>query len=134
MEKEFYNVNKFENLKEINSKENVEEFHKQRVAFLVVNNEIIFLKNSSKSHLEWAKELGITIDDFNEMTRGFYNDGNIVFYKGNFDYDDKVINDAKKYATKVKEYCNIESAKVFVGVVIGKVGEKWPPKKLIFTL
>lgn len=86
------------------------------------------------THYEWAQSLGLPMNCFDEITRGFVNDGFIVFYKGNFDYDDKIIEDANTYAGGIAKYCKLTSVKVYVGMKIGKIGEKWSPNKYLFSI
>ena len=69
--------------KKLNSTQlNVETFHKQRTAFIIINNEVLFLTNSKLSHFEWAQTLGVNEEVFITLTRGYVLNGNIVFYKG----------------------------------------------------
>lgn len=103
------------------------EFHKSRVAFMIIDSKIYFLENSNMSHKEWYLSLGYDIGKFEDTVKGYYREGNIVFYKGDFIYDEQVIKIAKEYSSKVKEYVKDFNAKVFVGVVKGKVGEIWQP-------
>ena len=122
-----YNTKKYENYSE---KER--SFHKSRIAFFIKNNKINLLTNSEMSHYEWMKLLGIKDNEFNSIIRGYVSNGNIVFYKGNFTYDNDVIEAANKYCNKIKEMCNIEDkCMVYCGVKVGKQGEIWPPDLLI---
>ena len=59
------------------------EFHKKRIAFLIVNNEILFLQNSPMTHYEWAKSINIDVSNFDEITRGYALNNEIFFYHGN---------------------------------------------------
>lgn len=107
------------------------EFHRSRVAFLIHNGEVLYLEGSTMSHIEWATSIGIDSTEFASITRGYARGGDIVFYKGDFEYDDIVKSDAIKYAPIIKEHCNMPSANVCLGVVVGNVGELWPPKEII---
>ncbi len=116
--------------KNTNDENFIKNFHKSRVAFLIYNNKIMFLENSELSHFEWAKTIGISKEDFNELTRGYCYKANIIFYKGDFSYDKKVENDALKYCLDVLKHCNLKHAKIYVGVRVG-VGKIWPPDKFL---
>jgi len=128
-----YDTTKFENYKNKEEQEKTESFHSKRIAFLIINNDILFLKNSTMSHLQWAKSIGISEEKFNNITRGYCLNNDMVFYKGNFEFDDLVIEDANKFASKIKENCNLSFAKVYAGLDVGN-GEIWPPKKFLFEL
>lgn len=112
-------------------KEKEENFHKGRVAFLIINNNILFLENSSLSHYDWAKSLGqdkFDIKNFNNITRGYFLGNNIYFYAGNFDVNENVIKDAKNYYKIICDKYNISSPNVYAGMNIGEVGTVWKPK------
>lgn len=112
--------------------ENEVAFHKKRIAFLIIKNEIKYLIDSPLSHKDWAIELGIDKETFENLTRGYYLDNNICFYKGNFSYDNQVIIDAKKYSPIIKKEFNINKpCKIYCGVKVGKVGDVWPPDLFI---
>ncbi|MBO5477217.1 MAG: hypothetical protein J6A15_05630 [Clostridia bacterium] len=103
------------------------EFHKSRVAFMIINSKIYFLENSDMSHKEWYLSLGYDIEKFEDIVRGYYREGEIVFYKGDFIYDEHVIKLAKQYSQKIKKHVKDFNAKVYVGVIKGKVGQIWQP-------
>ena len=121
--------------KKLNSiQQNVEDFHKQRTAFIIINNEVLFLTNSKLSHFEWAQSLGVNEEVFITLTRGYVLNGNIVFYKGKFEFDDNVVADAHTYAKKIKSKCGLKVARVYAGVVVGEIGTLFPPKQYLFTI
>ena len=128
-----YNVDYFENLKG-KELEGVNNIHSSRVAFMIVDGKVLYLENSTMSHYEWAMSLGLDTDKFNKLTRGYARDERIVFYKGNFEFDEKIIEDAKIYANEIARHCNMVSAEVYAGVNIGKPGQVWLPKIYLFTL
>lgn len=118
-----YDVKKHENYDE-----KTRNFHKSRTAFLIVDDNIKLLNNSGMSHYEWAKSLGISDEQFVSIVRGYVLGNVMVFYKGNFEYDNDVVSCSKKYCLKIKEMCNISgNCLVYCGVKIGKPGEAWPP-------
>lgn len=101
------------------------DFHKRRTAFIVIDKKIYYIKNSGMSHWEFCQKRNIPKEEFNKLTRGYYIDGNIVFYKGNFTYDQDLIEDALKYILKIKEDCNLPKMKIYFGLVIPKKDEQW---------
>lgn len=131
---EKYKTDEFENLKDKKQLMLVEDFHLKRIAFLIFNNKVLFLRNSTKSHLQWAKELNISEEEFNLITRGYSIDDKIVFYKGNFDSDQQVESDAKKFSNEIAKFCNLSCAEVYCGLIVGKPGEIYKPKKKLFEI
>ena len=99
--------------------------HKERIAFIIIDNKIKFNKNTELSHYLWAKQLKIPEEDFPNLVRGFYKNGKASFYKGNFDYDDDCINCAKTFANIIKKFCGVDSLECWCGHKVGKVGEEW---------
>ena len=53
------------------------------------------------SHFEYCQTKGITKEEFNKITRGYYLDGKVVFYKDNFIYDDELINEGLSYLNEI---------------------------------
>ena len=126
-----YDTQKFENYENEKAEERAREFHNKRTAFLILNGEVKFLKNSGMSHFEWAKTLGVDEENFNQLVRGYHLGDLIVFYKGNFTYDDAVISTAQTFATEIKnQCCPNQVCKVYCGVKVGQV-EVWPPDLFI---
>lgn len=110
------------------------DFHKNRVAFMIVENKLLFLENSEMSHFTWAKTLGIDEKHFEKLVRGFYKNNIATFYKGNFVYDAECIEVAKKFAKDVKSFVNASKLEVWCGHKIGKIGELWPPDFYVETI
>ena len=108
------------------TKNEVRDFHKQRIAFVIINNEIHFIKNSGMSHWEYCKSLNISKENFNTLTRGYYFDGRIVFYNNNFTYNNNVITEGLKYIVQIKEECKIDKADIYFGLVIDETQTIWP--------
>lgn len=102
-----------------------EEFHERRVGFMILNGKIIFLENNKNSHYFWAKELGIKRDEFEQLVRGYYLNNRIIFYKGNFSYDNECINAAKNYSKQIKEFCKAGQTEVWCGVKVGNSDAIW---------
>ena len=129
-----YDTQKFEQFNNTKDKDNVENFHKERIAFIILNNKILYLRHSKLSHLQWANSIGISETDFNSLTRGYILNNNVVFYKGNFDFDKQVLDDAMKFAKTIKLDCNLNNVKVYAGLIAGKPGTIYPPKQYLFDL
>ena len=102
-------------------------FHKSRLAFMIIDDEIMYLENSGMSHIEWYRSLGLDENRFNDIVRGYYKNGRLIFYKGDFMYDDETIECAKKYARIIKEKVNDNNLEVWVGVEKGEIGTEWNP-------
>lgn len=105
----------------------VKEFHKRRVAFIIYENKVFYIKDSTFSHWEYAQTLGVSKETFDNLCRGYYLDGKLIFYKGNFEYDDELINYAKQFFDEIKDELKLEKVNVYFGQKIGKIGEAWPP-------
>ena len=104
-----------------------EKFHESRIAFFIFDEDVKILKNSKMSHKEWANSIGIDDSKFNEIVRGYILGDNIVFYKGEFKYDDSVVECAIKYSPILKERCNLTGEyNVYCGVKKGNIGDVWP--------
>ncbi|MGD9901214.1 MAG: hypothetical protein AB7S44_01610 [Spirochaetales bacterium] len=103
------------------------DFHKERIAFLIVKDKIHFIKGVDKSHFELASELGISKEEFDNLCRGFYLNGKIVFYKGHFTYDNEMISIAKKFIPEIKKFCGAKEVEVYCGQIVGSPNEIWPP-------
>ena len=110
------------------------DFHKERIAFMIVNDIPIYLKNSPLSHTQRAEELGISKEKFTTLTRGYYFNGNLVFYHRDWSFDEKTIADAKTYSKQIMEDNNISQAKVYCGVIKQKVGFLRPTDKFLFEM
>ena len=119
------------NLKCENRTEIQRDLHKNRVAFIIINNEIYYIEKSDKSHFELAQELGINKEQFDELCRGFFYQDYIVFYKGHFIYDDKLVEEGLRFVDKIKTRVGVEKVKVYCGQKVGKPNEIWPPDKFI---
>ncbi len=129
-----YDIDKFENFKSDPNKAKVESFHKSRIAFIILKKQVMFLKNSTLSHLQWTQSLGIDKNEFNQLTRGYVVNNDIVFYKGNFEFDEQTIEDAKNFSETIKKECSLTFAKVYAGLIVGKIGTIYPPNKHLFDL
>ena len=119
------------NLKCENRTEIQRDFHRNRIAFIIVNNEVYYIENEDKSHFEFAQQLGITKQQFDNICRGFFYKDYIVFYKGHFIYDDEMIKEALLAVEKIKNHVGVSEVKVYCGQKVGGPNEIWPPDKFI---
>lgn len=94
---------------------------------MIINNEVLFLRESCMSHFEWYISLNLPVEKFDDVVRGYYKNGRIIFYKGDFLYDNEVIEYAKCYGNYIKEKAKDSDALIFAGVNKGKAGEVWEP-------
>ncbi len=99
-------------------KNEARDFHKRRIAFIILNNIIEFLpKGSSMSHFEYCKLKGMNKEEFNKITRGFYLNKEIVFYKDNFIYDDDVIKEALEHINELAKFLDAEEFEIYFGEI-----------------
>ena len=108
------------------TKKDVRDFHKNRMAFIIIDNIIHFIENSEMSHWEYCQSLNMSKEKFNELTRGYFFEGRIVFYKDNFTYDENVIKEALKFIIQIKEKYKFERADIYFGLIIDKSKIVWP--------
>ena len=93
-------------------------FHKSRKAFIIIDNKLEFLPDGSDmSHYEYCNQKGIDKDYFNQLIRGFYLNGNLVFYKDNFIYDSILISDSLKYLNEISTKLSINTFNIYFGVL-----------------
>lgn len=98
------------------AKKEARDFHKQRKAFIILNNLLEFLpEGSSMSHFEYCESKGINKEKFNEITRGFFLNGDAVFYKENFIYDDFVIQEALEHIGELAQMLDVEKFEIYFG-------------------
>jgi hypothetical protein len=91
---------------------------KTRKAFLIVNNKIVFKPpGSSMSNYDFAMLLGITSKEFSNLIRGYYLDGHVVFYKGNYMYDDELIKEALTHLDYISRTVNDDEFDIYFGVL-----------------
>lgn len=109
------------------TKDESRDFHSKRRAFVIYKNQLYFIEQgSSMSHWEFcSSKLNLSKDVFNQLTRGYYLDGNLVFYKDNFICDENVVREALKYIDQIKNILNISCVKIYFGLIVGKPGENW---------
>ena len=92
------------------------DFHKQRRAFIIYNNVLEFIpEGSTMSHFDFCQSKGMDKDTFNSITRGFFLNGDVVFYKDNFIYDDEVIAESLKYLDEIAQIIGVEKLEIYYG-------------------
>lgn len=107
-----------------------QEFHKQRIIFVIKNEEVFTNKHTSISHEEWFKELGWDVERVMENNvRGYYDGKDIYCYRG-YDFREP---DYSLIACNLDEIINKleisdSETRVYSGVVVGEIGEKWKPR------
>jgi len=100
------------------TKQEARSFHKDRRAFIIYNNILEFLpKNSELSHFEYCQLKGISKEEFNKLTRGYFLNGNLVFYKDNFIYDNQLIDSALKYIKQIANEINQQEFNIYFGQI-----------------
>ncbi len=98
------------------AKEEARDFHKQRKAFIIIDGNLEFLSDgSSMSHFEYCETKGLSKEDFNKITRGYYLSGNVVFYKDNFIFDDEVIKNGLNAVGEISKKLNIDEFEIYFG-------------------
>ena len=98
------------------TKDEARDFHKQRKAFIILNGTLEFLpEGTAMSHFEFCQTKGLEKEEFNKITRGYYLNGNLIFYKDNFIYDDAVIEEALKFVKQISEIISIKEFEIYFG-------------------
>ena len=110
-----------------------ERFNKERVAFAIIENNILFMSNSEMDDKEWlVKGNIVTESKFNSITRGLIKDNKIYFYTGDFKTNEQVENDALE---NIKHLCRALDILVpniiYCGMKKGEIGTLWEPLKTI---
>ncbi len=91
-------------------------FHIKRKAFIIYNGNLEFLpRGSNMSHYEYCKNKGITKEEFNEIIRGYFLDGNLVIYRDNFIYDNELILESLKYIDRISKEINESEFDIYFG-------------------
>ena len=100
------------------TRDEARNFHKRRIAFIIVNNSIEFLpKESEMSHFEYCQtNKNLSKEEFNSITRGYYIDGNLVFYKDNFIYDQQVIIEGLSFLEQISNAVQTTKFEIYFGL------------------
>lgn len=100
------------------TKDEAREFHKQRNAFIILNDMLEFLpEESKKSHFEYCQTKGLDKNTFNKITRGYYLNGKVIFYKDNFMFDENVISEALDYLKEIASKVAADEFEIYFGQV-----------------
>lgn len=98
------------------TKNEARDFHRQRRAFVIVNNKLDFLPlGSQMSHFEFCQSKGIEKEQFNQLTRGYYLNSNLVFYKDNFIYDEFLIKEALDFVPEIAKELSLGEVNIYFG-------------------
>lgn len=98
------------------TKDEARDFHKQRRAFVIINHKLEFLPlGSQMSHFEYCQNKGIDKEQFNQLTRGYYLNGNLVFYKDNFIYDEFLIKEALVFVPEIAKELSLNELDIYFG-------------------
>lgn len=101
------------------TKDEARDFHKSRKAFIIYNNKLEFIpENSDMSHFEYCQTKNISKEVFNEITRGYYIDGKVVFYKNHFTYDEFVIEEGIKFINEIANKINQREFEIYFGHIV----------------
>ena len=99
-----------------------------KVLFMIVNNELKYLKDTNMDHREWYVSLGYDASLFENIVRGYVIDNKIIFFKGiMFNYDEEVIKAARVYTPSIRYIMNNPSLEVYCGILVNGQGQKWEP-------
>lgn len=100
------------------TKDEARDFHRQRKAFVIIDSKLEFIpEESPMSHYEFCKTKGLDKETFNKITRGYYLNGNLVFYKDNFIYDENLINEALNYVDDIAKILNKKEFEIYFGQI-----------------
>ena len=98
-----------------------------KILFMIIGNEVKYLADSNMDHREWYTSLGLDINNYDNIVRGYVIDGKIIFFKGMFNYDNEVIDCAKRFAPGMKLTLNNPHLEVYCGILANSLGGKWEP-------
>lgn len=122
-----------------------ESFHKDQVAFAIVPisnaNILVFNENycDDRDHMHWLMEdYGISSEVVESVVRGYIKPGRIQLYTGSdfkcIDLQKVTLTDLERLEYKHNKHFRAGEIEVFNGVEVGRVGELWEPKELVFTI
>ena len=99
-----------------------------RRLFFILDGQLKCIADEKMDHREWISSLGLPLDNFENIVRGYVIDGKIVFFKGStFNYDDEVYKDAIMYGPMIRDICGNSSLPICCGILIEAYGSKWEP-------
>lgn len=95
---------------------------------MIIDNQVKIELNTTMDHREWYISLGLDLNKFENIIRGYIIDNKIVFFKGSaFNYDKEVYTAALTYAKSIRHYLNNPSLEVCCGITIDNYNSKWEP-------
>lgn len=98
------------------TKDEARDFHKQRKAFIILNGVLEFLPEGTEmSHFEYCQAKGLDKNSFNQITRGYFLNGNLVFYKDNFIFDQNVIDEALMFLDDISSIISSSEFEIYFG-------------------
>lgn len=98
-----------------------------KILFIVLNDEIKFLKGSTMDHREWYLSLGGAPEKYDDIIRGYIMKGKVIFFKANLNYDKEVIDFATKTGIAIRNQINEPTYKICCGINPGHDGADWEP-------
>ena len=99
-----------------------------RILFMILNDTVLYLSQSPMDHREWYHSLGYDPQAFEQVIRGYIMEGKIIYFRGmNFNYDQEVIQAARRFSPKIRRDVQCPSLEVYCGIVIPSPGAKWEP-------
>ena len=99
-----------------------------RVLFMIIGDEVKYLAGSKMDHREWYVSLGYDQSNFDNIIRGYVLENKILFFKGmNFNYDQEVINAARRFSPSIRITLNNPNLEVYCGIIVNGYGQKWEP-------
>lgn len=114
-----------------NERQKVENFHKSRVAFAILEDGscAINIKDSREHRIYLQEDFGISTDDFEKLTRGYIKSGRIVFYKTSkfLPVENISKNVLKIVSRQALKFFGSGKYEIWNGVKIGAIGEEWLP-------
>ena len=51
-----------------------------KILFMIIGNEVKYLADSNMDHREWYTSLGLDINNYDNIVRGYIIDGKIIFF------------------------------------------------------
>lgn len=100
------------------TKDSARDFRHRRRDFLIYDSELLFLPRGSElSHFEYCTRVGIDRESFNNLTRGYFLDDFVCFYKNDFGYDSDVIKEALPYLDEISLHVGRDIFSVYFGIL-----------------
>ena len=99
-----------------------------RNLFMIIDNQVKIQENTTMDHREWYISLGLDLNKFENIIRGYIIENKIVFFKGStFGYDNDVYTAALAYSKSIRHYLNNETLEVWCGISVDGNNKKWEP-------